>query len=78
MAGIPFERWELDAVSKPEVSNAVRFGGFLYNVDRFDNAIFSTSPTEAALMDPQQRLLLAQCLQVGAPFACTCDKRCTP
>jgi hypothetical protein len=69
LAVIPFERWDVDTVRAPSGSNAVRFGGFLHGVDRFDTAMFSTSPTEAVLMDPQQRLLLVHCLRVGPTFA---------
>lgn len=33
-------------------------GGYLENIDKFDNALFSISPREARLMDPNQRLFL--------------------
>lgn len=64
-AGIPYQRWDVeDAKVRYGGAGAVRFGGFLRDVDRFDAALFGASPTEAAFMDPQQRLLLAHCLEV--------------
>lgn len=36
----------------------LRYGGFLDNIDAFDNAFFSITPREAACLDPQQRIAL--------------------
>ncbi|MFF4482024.1 SDR family NAD(P)-dependent oxidoreductase, partial [Streptomyces sp. NPDC001520] len=51
---VPAGRWT-DAPSMPP---AIRHGGFIDDVDRFDPAFFGISPREAVTMDPQQRLIL--------------------
>ena len=61
---VPPERWNpedhLAGLARPEQREAVRWGGFVDGVDRFDPLFFNLSPREAELMDPQQRLFLEE------------------
>ncbi len=59
---IPKERWDVDAHfnadSRNPLTQHVKRGGFLKNIDSFDASFFGITPREAICMDPQQRLLL--------------------
>lgn len=59
---VPADRWNVDEffdarALTPGKMNT-RWGGFLRDVDRFDESFFGIAPREARCMDPQQRILL--------------------
>nr|WP_206337377.1 type I polyketide synthase [Streptomyces sp. Z26] len=56
---VPAGRWDPEKVlpDAPEAHRAaLRYGGFLEQVDSFDAGFFGISPREAVAVDPQQRL----------------------
>jgi len=59
---IPSRRWPADAFFHIQPATALksycRRGGFLDDIESFDNDYFGISEDEAGLMDPKQRLLL--------------------
>jgi acyl transferase domain-containing protein/NADPH:quinone reductase-like Zn-dependent oxidoreductase/NADP-dependent 3-hydroxy acid dehydrogenase YdfG/acyl carrier protein len=58
---IPEDRWDIAATYHEKLRSGrmnTRWGGFLDNIDRFDEQFFGVSPREAAASDPQHRLLL--------------------
>ncbi|MDO5092619.1 MAG: SDR family NAD(P)-dependent oxidoreductase [Propionibacteriaceae bacterium] len=59
---VPADRWDwhAHAPSYPGEPSGIRsrWGGFLSDVERFDNELFHLSERETVLMDPQQRLFL--------------------
>ena len=59
---VPHERWDLDFHFNSDPLNPltqhVKYGGFVDNIQDFDPAFFGITPREAKCMDPQQRMLL--------------------
>lgn len=62
LVDVPIERWDSESLFDPDPESRgkiyTRRGGFIENIDRFDNEFFGISMAEARSMDPQQRLLL--------------------
>jgi acyl transferase domain-containing protein/nucleoside-diphosphate-sugar epimerase/acyl carrier protein len=62
ITAMPSGRFDLDAYYNPEPRAPgkiiTRNGGFLRDIEMFDNSFFGISPREADFLDPQQRLLL--------------------
>ena len=59
---VPPARWDWrkhfgDPASDSRKTNS-KWGGFIYDVDKFDPLFFNISPPEAAVMDPQHRLFM--------------------
>ena len=59
---IPKERWDNNSIYDSDTNalghSYARHGGFLKDIDKFDNEFFRISPIEAESIDPQIRLLL--------------------
>ncbi|MFM8252872.1 MAG: type I polyketide synthase, partial [Planctomycetota bacterium] len=59
---IPAERWDVDAYYDPDPTAPgkmnTRWGGFLDNIELFDNHFFSISDREATRLDPLHRMSL--------------------
>lgn len=59
---IPADRWDWRAFQgnpfEERNKTNSKWGGFLKEVDKFDNAFFGITPFEAQLMDPQKRIFL--------------------
>lgn len=62
IADVPPNRWNLETFydkGRKQTGKIISSrGGFIENIDKFDNTFFNISPREAAAMDPQQRHLL--------------------
>ncbi|HEX8080536.1 MAG TPA: beta-ketoacyl synthase N-terminal-like domain-containing protein [Jatrophihabitans sp.] len=59
---VPAHRWQSYAARGPDyaraVGRAIKYGGYLDDIEGFDADFFGISPREAELMDPQQRVSL--------------------
>ncbi len=59
---VPLSRWDVDEIYSEEAGVPgkmnTREGGFLEDIDQFDNAFFELSASEAKYLDPQHRLLM--------------------
>jgi amino acid adenylation domain-containing protein len=61
---VPADRWSVAACHDPVPGlpgrTVMQRGGFLDQIDGFDERFFTVSPREARAMDPQQRMLLEE------------------
>jgi polyketide synthase 12 len=59
---VPADRWSVEEYYDPNPDKAGKIktdkGGFIKDIDMFDNEFFGVFPKEAERIDPQQRLLL--------------------
>lgn len=55
---IPAERWDWKQETGQDSELNIRWGGFLKEIDEFDEKFFKITPFEADMMDPQQRKFL--------------------
>jgi len=61
ICAIPDNRWNEYGKEKFEDNPYLNKGGFLEDIEEFDNRLFKILPDEAAYLDPQQRILLEVC-----------------
>ncbi|MDJ1631761.1 beta-ketoacyl synthase N-terminal-like domain-containing protein [Bacillus velezensis] len=56
------DRWDWKKYAEGKGSNEVysKWGGFITDADKFDEAFFNINPREAELMDPQHRIYLQE------------------
>jgi 3-oxoacyl-(acyl-carrier-protein) synthase len=65
----PEERRQIDGYMDKDPQQRkiyTSWGGYLSNIDRFDNMLFNITPAEARILDPQERLFLEivwECLE---------------
>lgn len=59
---IPLERWDWKNYENNEANSRInsKWGGFITDVDKFDESFFNVNPREAELMDPQHRIYLEE------------------
>ncbi len=59
---IPPDRWDWKKYAEGKGSSEVhsKWGGFITDADKFDEAFFNINPREAELMDPQHRIYLQE------------------
>lgn len=61
-SAIPEQRWPIDRYYNPDNllggGSYTKVGGFINDVDAFDNVFFNITPLDAERMDPQERLFL--------------------
>lgn len=78
ISDIPADRWNHDYYYSPDRSKPGSVispqGGFLKDIDLFDNDFFGFSEQEAAYIDPQQRLLLQVCQEALGQGAIPADR----
>jgi 3-oxoacyl-(acyl-carrier-protein) synthase len=62
VSNAPLERWDIESHSTRGLTvsarSAIRYGGFVPDIELFDASRFGLSRAEAIAMDPQQRMLL--------------------